>query len=114
MPREPRKFLDDMLQRAQRVTRLVDARQRDEVVADEVVWLALERDMSIIGEALMQLHRMAPETAERVDRWRDIIGFRHVLIHGYDDLDIEVFWSVIQTDLPKLIVQVESLLTELN
>jgi uncharacterized protein with HEPN domain len=112
MPRDPKKFLDDILHRARRAIRVAGSRERNELIADEVVWLALERDISIIGEAVMQLHRLDPATAERIQRWRDIIGCRHILVHGYDELDPEVLCDIIKTDLPVLVVQVESLLLE--
>ena len=39
-----------------------------------------------------------------------IIGFRNRLIHGYDSVDDDIVWDVIQTKLPDLAKEVESLL----
>ncbi len=66
----------------------------------------------VLGEALQQLHRIAPARAERIERWDDIIGFRHILVHGYDVLDMQVIWDAVQNDVPQLIQQVESMLAE--
>jgi uncharacterized protein with HEPN domain len=34
--------------------------------------------------------------------WRDIAGFRNVLVHGYLSLDIEIVWRIVEGDLPPL------------
>ncbi len=65
-----------------------------------------------LGEALIQLHRVNPEIAERIDQWNDIMGFRHVLVHGYDILDMEIIWDVVKDDLPQLIEQLDSMLSD--
>ncbi|HTZ34697.1 MAG TPA: hypothetical protein VMB84_01665 [Stellaceae bacterium] len=39
----------------------------------------------IIGEALVQLRRRAPDTAALIPETAQIIGFRNVLIHAYGD-----------------------------
>jgi uncharacterized protein YutE (UPF0331/DUF86 family) len=39
------------------------------------------------GEALTQLKKRDPATAERITDHRKIISFRNVLIHGYAQID---------------------------
>jgi uncharacterized protein with HEPN domain len=57
--------------------------------SSELVTAAVERKFEIIGEALAQMLKVAPETAERIPDLRQIIAFRNLLIHGY---------AVIQSD----------------
>lgn len=59
---------------------------------------AVERQFEIIGEALSQLARADPTLAERVPDLRRIIGFRNVLIHGYDRVDAAAVWRVVEDD----------------
>ena len=35
---------------------------------------------------------------------------RNRLIHGYDEVDLNFLWSVVQNELPDLITQLEQLL----
>lgn len=35
--------------------------------------------------------------------WRQIIGMRNRLMHGYDDVDLAIVWNTDQNDLPLLI-----------
>ena len=62
----------------------------------------------------MQLDRVAPEVASRISEHRNIIGFRHVLVHGYDSLRPETVWNVIEEKLPVLVPEVKTLLKELG
>jgi uncharacterized protein with HEPN domain len=39
---------------------------------------------------------------------------RHRLVHGYDEIDLDVVWQVIQQDLPPLIENLKSILPSSN
>lgn len=41
--------------------------------------------------------------------WGQIIGFRNRLIHGYDSIDFDIMWSIIQSDLPELVEKLEKI-----
>jgi len=39
-----------------------------------------------------------------------LIRLRNRLIHGYDTVDLDILWQIVQTDLPPLIVALEGIL----
>ena len=39
-----------------------------------------------------------------------MIGMRHVLVHGYFDIDLEIVWSVLDHDLGPLKEQIQAAL----
>ncbi len=39
-----------------------------------------------------------------------MIGMRHILVHDYFGIDLDVVWAVVEQDLPRLRVQVETIL----
>lgn len=42
--------------------------------------------------------------------WRAMAGFRNVLAHDYLEIDLEVIWSVVEQDLPKLAAAVDRMM----
>ena len=57
------------------------------------------RHLEIIGEASNHLSEIIKSTYKTVE-WRQIIGFRNLLIHEYFSVDVNLVWHVIQYDLP--------------
>jgi len=110
MTNKPVKLLGDMKLAAEFVVNTLANQQRKDFEQDLVLRFAVERELITIGEALSQLHRIAPEIAEQVDRWKDIIGFRNILVHGYDILNTSLVWDIVKKDIPKLHAKIETLL----
>jgi uncharacterized protein with HEPN domain len=59
------------------------------------------------------LQRTHSDIAARIPEYQHIIGFRHVLVHGYDSLNAATVWNVIETKLEKLRDVLKQLLSEL-
>ncbi|MCX6055093.1 MAG: DUF86 domain-containing protein [Chloroflexi bacterium] len=64
------------------------------------------RHLQIIGEAAS---RVSTETQNRFPQipWGKMIGMRHVLVHGYFEIDLDIVWSVLENDLLPLKEQVQ-------
>mgnify|MGYP005832441571 CR=1 FL=1 len=110
--RDPRKYLFDITEAAALLRRFVTGKTFEDYQGDPLLRSAVERQFEIIGEALNQLVRLDPEMAARISNTARIIAFRNVLIHAYASVSHEVVWGVIETKLPILEREVESLLRE--
>ena len=109
---ESRKYLDDM-QRAANVLRGFTAgRSFDQYRNDAMLRAAVERQFEIIGEAMARLARVDEAVAARISGYRRIIAFRNVLIHGYADVDDRLVWDVVETSLPTLVEEINTLANE--
>jgi len=106
---DPRKYVWDALQAAERASRFTKGRSFDDYLADDMLRAAVERQFEIIGEALGHLRRVAPELVAKIPDLTQIITFRNILIHGYANIDDHLVWGVIERDLPLLITQLGSL-----
>lgn len=42
--------------------------------------------------------------------WRRVIATRHRLVHGYDDVDVEMLWRIVAVNVPALRRQVVDVL----
>lgn len=71
---------------------------------------AVERNFEIIGEALKRIERSDPSVIVKVGDVSRIIAFRNILVHGYDVIDNEVVWLIVQNKVPPLLEKVRFLL----
>jgi uncharacterized protein with HEPN domain len=110
MERDPRKYLWDARRAAQSVLAYVEGKTFDEVMADEIRRMAVERQLQIVGEAVAQLARIDPVTAERLPGFREVIAFRNILVHVYYALNYARVWQVIELDLPRLVSNIDAIL----
>ncbi|MBM3303188.1 MAG: DUF86 domain-containing protein [Deltaproteobacteria bacterium] len=74
---------------------------------------AVVRNFETIGEATKQISRRLRQKHPEVP-WRQVAGFRDVLIHDYLGIDMDEVWSIVQYDLPDLEAKVKAILRTLN
>jgi uncharacterized protein with HEPN domain len=110
--RNPKKYLYDIINCSEFVLQLTKDKTVDDYKNNRVFRSALERELQMIGEAMLQLDHMSPEMVEKISEHRSIIGFRHVLVHGYDSLDPDTVWNVVETKIALLLEQAKELLQQ--
>ena len=94
-------------------TKMVVDRDRQDLDSDDMLAAALKYQMMIIGEAASQLPQSVMDRSPDTP-WRDIIGMRHVIVHGYDVVDLDVVWRAATRDLPLLLTQLGPLIATLE
>ena len=107
---ETRKNLIDILQAAEEIQDFVCGMDFEAYQNTPVTKRAVERDFEIIGEALNRIKNSDSELLERISEHRRIIGFRNILIHGYDIVDEAIVWQAVLHHLPALIGEVKEVL----
>jgi len=110
MQLESKKYLFDILQAARRVVEFTRDREFSDYESDALLRAAVERQFEIIGEALRRLAKEDAATADLISGHSRIIAFRNILVHGYADIDDRIVWDIVQSKLPTLLHEVESLL----
>ena len=103
-------LLEDVRHAAQQIQSFAAGRSLADYQKDELLRAGIERFFIIIGEALSRLEKVDPSLLNQIADHRKIIGFRNVLVHGYEVIDDQVVWQTIQNHLPVLKDQVEKLL----
>ncbi len=91
-----------MLEHAREAMQLVAGRDRSDLDTDRVLSLALVRLLEIVGEAAARVSSEARARHPAIP-WSEIVSLRNRLIHGYDAVDMDVLWSIVNTDLPALV-----------
>jgi len=75
---------------------------------------SVERNFEIIGEAMRRITQNDPTVAQGISGYAQIIAFRNILIHGYDQLNDNLVWSVVRRDVPLLLAEVAALLAKVG
>ena len=77
----------------------------DDLSKDKILCHAVIYNIQIIGEAAYKLTNEFREDHAEVE-WRDIITMRHILVHDYYVVNIQILWNVITEELPAFRKQV--------
>lgn len=82
---------------------------RADLDRDRKLNLALVRLVEVIGEAANRVTAERRQSLPAIP-WPEIIGMRNRIVHGYDQVDFDILWAVVQQDLPPLIDQLRGTL----
>lgn len=85
-------------------------RRYDTYISDICLKRAVERNTTIIGEAVNRLLKVAPQTD--ITSARSIVDTRNYVIHGYDSVTDEIIWGIIVRHIPLLKKEVLTLLEQ--
>jgi uncharacterized protein with HEPN domain len=69
---------------------------------------AVLHELLVLGEAVKRLSTPFREQHSEIP-WKAVAGMRDRLLHGYDDVDLDLVWKTLEEDLPELIDLVEKL-----
>jgi uncharacterized protein with HEPN domain len=98
-----------MLDHIEEATALAGARTRADLETDRMLVLALIKLVEIVGEAARRIPEEFQERHPEIP-WREIIGTRDHLVHGYDAVDHDILWTIVTEDFPPLAKQIEAML----
>jgi len=77
---------------------------RNSLVQDGVI-----RQLEVIGEAIKNLSSEFQDRHSHIP-WRDFAGMRDKLIHHYFGVDLQVVWTTVTEDIPKIGTEINKIL----
>ncbi len=95
-------YLKHMLDHAAEAHHLADGRSRADLDSDRLFMLATTRLLEMMGEAATRLTAETRLGSPDIP-WKEMIGLRHHLVHGYDKVNLDMIWEILTVDLPPLI-----------
>ena len=109
MRHDPAKLYEDILRAVEEMETFSHGKTFHDFQRDRGLQLIVERELEIIGEALARLRRDHPNLGNRIGDMDKIIGLRNVLAHGYDVLEHEILWDIVENKISILKRDVQAL-----
>ena len=102
-------YLLDIAKLCQTILRFTDGMTKTEFQHDERTQLAILYEITIIGEVVKRLSDAFRDRHTGIE-WRKISGMHDRLVHDYDEVEIDLVWIVIKTNIPELLAYITPLL----
>lgn len=87
--------------------------ERSRFDGSRLVQDAVIRNLQTLTESSQRLSSEIKATEPQIP-WRDLAGFRNVIVHGYLGVDLGAVWLVVEQDLPALSAAVDRMTTRLG
>lgn len=102
-----------MIEAIQNVNEFLHGVEESEFYQNKLLFFAVVKNIEIIGEAAYML---TPDfkDSHRETPWREIVGMRHVLVHGYYQIAADEVYYIYVNDLPDLLTQLNGYLEEFS
>lgn len=100
-----------MLDASREAVFLVEGKRRDDLNRERTLVLALVKLIEIVGEAASKVSPDARSEAHQIP-WQAISHRDNRLIHGYFDINLDIVWDTVTSELPALIIALDKLLSD--
>ena len=111
MPNRDRQSLEDMLRAARKIIGYTQDTTRESLPSVPMRLDAVLYEIVVLGEAARRLSAEIRDAHSEIP-WREIIGMRSIITHGYDQIDDDELWQIIERDLPDLIPKLDQILAQ--
>jgi uncharacterized protein with HEPN domain len=111
-PEADRVLLTHMRDCLDRILEYTNA-ERSRFDASRLVQDGVIRNLQTLAESSQRLSSEIKATEPQIP-WRELAGFRNVIVHGYLGVDLGAVWLVIEKDLPALTEAVNRMATHLG
>jgi len=101
-------YLSDILESAKMAVSYLETISFMEFQENNLLQDAVIRRIEIIGEASIRINKATQSKYSHLP-WREMKGMRNLLIHEYDDINIDEVWNTVKNDLPVIIKEIEKI-----
>ncbi len=94
-------YFEDILFSIESIEKFTKGLSKEGFGSDQLIQDAVIRRFSVIGEAANRIRKEVQDSHKNIE-WRKIVNMRNFLLHEYSEINLDVVWDSIKTDLPGL------------
>jgi uncharacterized protein with HEPN domain len=104
-------YLNHIAQAIERIKTYTKGIDKDVWLGNTLIQDAVIRNIEIIGEASHSVQTLHQQFAKNNDDfpWDDAYWMRNVLSYGYFQVDLDIVWKTITSDLPVFLEKIRSM-----
>ncbi|OGR87381.1 MAG: hypothetical protein A3A86_02305 [Elusimicrobia bacterium RIFCSPLOWO2_01_FULL_60_11] len=116
MKKQISSYLEDILKYSKHIVSQSSSLTRDQFQKDFNIQLSLIRCLEVIGEVSKRLRDADSAFYEKYPEipWKSMARMRDLLIHHYEDANLDIVWDTIMKDIPVLEIKAKKILEEYN
>lgn len=114
MSSRPRKWkfrLRHMQEAVEKIRKYAAGKTKDDFRSDPMALDAIVWNLMVLGEAARQVPDQVVEAYPQIP-WPQIRGTRNRIVHGYDQIDLDIVWNVVRHELEPLKEPLEKIMQE--
>ncbi|GBE05483.1 hypothetical protein BMS3Abin10_01115 [bacterium BMS3Abin10] len=112
MPKHDLVRIRHILDAVREALSFTSGKTRLDLNTNRMMVLSLVKEIEIIGEAAGQVTEETKNTYKTIP-WLDMIDMRNHLIHVYFEVDLDILWDTVVSDLPPLIEALDEIVPSL-
>ena len=112
MVNESKSLIFDVVEGCKRIEVFTASIGFDDYDRSDLIRSAVERQFMIIGEAINKLKVVDGDIYSVIPHASQIVGFRNILVHGYNAVSNQLVWEIIRDHISELRRVCESFLDE--
>jgi uncharacterized protein with HEPN domain len=104
-------FVEDILDAMAKAELLLEGVSYQQFESDFRINFAVVRALEIIGEAAKRLPEDLRQAYPEIP-WKGMAGMCDRIIHGYDNVDLQIVWDVVKQDIPQFKPTIRKILSD--
>ncbi len=113
MPKHDLVRIRHILDAAREALSFASGKTRLDLNTNRMLVLSLVKEIEIIGEAAGKVTEETKNKYKTIP-WLDMIDMRNHLIHVYFEVDLDILWDTVVSDLPPLIEALDKIVPPLQ
>ncbi|NJO00132.1 MAG: DUF86 domain-containing protein [Anaerolineales bacterium] len=101
MKRDYLVYVEDMAEAMDKAELLLEGILYEQFEADFRINFAVVRALEIIGEAAKRLPPSFRDQYPAIP-WKKMAGMRDRIIHGYDNVNLQIVWDTVKQEIPAI------------